>query len=83
MYVDYQEGTDGNWKQRILFSVLELSYLVQSNMMPMTMKQPEQLQEVMFGKTGTNAGTLQIESNWVGFNLNLTLTVVMLLLKAQ
>ena len=73
MYVDYQEG-DG-WEleakdfvfstETVTFGAVEYDANDHETTRTIT-------GSYVFEKTGTNVGILQIESNWVGFNLNLT-----------
>lgn len=73
MYVDYQEG-DG-WEleaKDFVFSTGTVTF----GAVEYDANDHETIRTItgsyVFEKTGTNTGTLQIESNWVGFNLNLT-----------
>lgn len=73
MYVDYQEGDGFELEAKdfvfgattVTFGAVE--YDVNDHETTRTITG-----NYVFEKTGTNVGTLQIESNWVGFNLNLT-----------
>lgn len=73
MYVDYQEG-DG-WEleaKDFVFSVGTVTF----GAVEYDANDHETIRTItgsyVFEKTGTNVGTLQIESNWVEFNLHLT-----------
>ena len=73
MYVDYQEG-DG-WEleaKDFVFSTGTVTF----GAVEYDANDHETTRTItgnyVFEKTGTNVGTLQIESNWVGFHLNLT-----------
>ncbi|QHV65710.1 hypothetical protein DMI80_07315 [Akkermansia muciniphila] len=73
MYVDYQEG-DG-WEleaKDFVFSTRTVTF----GAVEYDANDHETTRTItgsyVFEKTGTNVGTLQIESNWIGFHLNLT-----------
>ena len=73
MYVDYQEG-DG-WEleaKDFVFSTGTVTF----GAVEYDADDHETTRTItgsyVFEKTGTHTGTLQIESNWVGFHLNLT-----------
>ena len=73
MYVDYQEGDGWELEAKdfvfstgtVTFSAVEYDANDHETTRTIT-------GSYAFEKTGTNVGTLQIESNWVGFHLNLT-----------
>ncbi len=73
MYVDYQEGDGWELEAKdfvfatgtVTFGAVEYDANDRETIRTIT-------GSYVFEKTGTNVGTLQIESNWVGFNLNLT-----------
>lgn len=73
MYVDYQEGDGFELEAKdfvfgagtVTFSAVEYDANDHETTRAIT-------GSYVFEKTGTNVGTLQIESNWVGFKLNLT-----------
>ena len=73
MYVDYQEGDGWELEAKdfvfstgtVTFSAVEYDANDHETTRTIT-------GSYAFEKTGTNVGTLQIESNWVGFNLHLT-----------
>lgn len=73
MYVDYQEGEGFELEAKdfvfstgtVTFGAVEYDANDRETIRTIT-------GSYVFEKTGTNVGTLQIESNWVGFNLHLT-----------
>lgn len=72
MYVDYQEGDGFELEAKdfvfsagtVMFGAVEYDANDHETTSTIT-------GSYVFDKTGTNVGTLQIESNWVGFKLNL------------
>ncbi|MEI3558286.1 MAG: hypothetical protein V8Q21_03845 [Akkermansia muciniphila] len=73
MYVDYQEGDGWELEAKdfvfatgtVTFGAVEYDTNDRETIRTIT-------GSYVFEKTGTHTGTLQIESNWVGFHLNLT-----------
>lgn len=73
MYVDYQEGDGFELEAKdFVFSTGTVTF----GAVEYDVNDRETIKTItgsyVFEKTGTNVGTLQIESNWVGFKLNLT-----------
>ena len=73
IYVDYQEGDGWELEEKdfvfstgtVTFGAVEYDADDHETTRTIT-------GSYVFEKTGTHTGTLQIESNWVGFHLNLT-----------